>query len=442
MNVLADVALCRSASSMATCPVLSVQPTRALVDEKFQIAVRNLRPKQEVTLHSLHQSEDKDFWEAFGHYTCDENGTLTVTDDASSGGTYTGVEPMGLLWSMRPVPGSRHGLRLRKRNVMSPMVVSVSVFSGHMTQGFSEKDALATVVTERWYLAPGVQRVDVRERGVRGTFFIPPGPGPFPAVLDMWGGGGGLVEYRAALLASHGFLTMALEYLNPEEERTPNLDTEYFEIAYDIVQSHPQVSADRVAVLGLSFGTHITLTMAAYSKKAQPRCCICISGSHVHPINKSLFEVFKYFQRLMIKARIDENNHVIWRDVILPIPTEPDMKVDVGLIKCPTLIVIGQDDQNWATVESTEDIQQMMDLAGNGHLLTVLSYPDAGHLIEPPYTPHVRFSNFITQQKFKVLMLWGGQAKPHAVAQEDSWTKILYFLHTHLHLDSPPVARL
>lgn len=36
----------------------------------------------------------------------------------------------------------------------------------------------------------------------------------------------------------------------------------------------------------------------------------------------------------------------------------------------------------------------MMDKAGNGHLLTVLSYPGAGHLIEPPYTPHTRASNF------------------------------------------------
>ncbi|KAL2102597.1 hypothetical protein ACEWY4_001765 [Coilia grayii] len=332
----------RSASSSAVCPVLSVQPIRALVDEKFKIVVRNLHPKEEVTLHSLHQSEDEDYWEAFGHYTSDKNGTVSVTEDASTGGTYTGVEPMGLLWSMRPIPGSRQGLRLRKRDIMSPMVVNISIFSGHMTQGFSEKDALAMVVTERWYLAPGVRRVDVREQGVKGTLFIPPGPGPFPAVLDMWGGGGGLVEYRAALLASHGFVTMALEYL----------------------------------------------------------------GSHVYPFSKPQkypFEVLEYMKRTLLKARIDENNHVIWRDAVLPIPTELDTKVDVARIKCPLMIVVGQDDQNWATVESTEHIQQMMERSGNGHLLTVLSYPGAGHLIEPPYTPHVRFSNFTTQGRQKVL---------------------------------------
>ncbi|XP_063073762.1 bile acid-CoA:amino acid N-acyltransferase-like [Engraulis encrasicolus] len=430
---------------MSVAPLLSVQPTRALVDEKFHIFVRNLLPRQRVTIHSLHQSEAKDYWEAFGQYTSNDGGTVSVSEDASSGGTYTGVEPMGLLWSMRPVPGSTRVLRLRKKDVMTPMVVSISVFSGHMTQGFLEKDALATVVTERWYLAPGVQRVDVRERGVKGTFFIPPGPGPFPAVLDMWGGLGGLVEYRAALLASHGFLTMALDYLSVETNRMVASEIQYFEVVCDTLQSHPQVCPDRVAVLGLSTGTLAAFRIAAHSQTLQPRCCVGISGGHNLAINTSILEFFEFLMRTAFvkgKARINENNHVIFRDVLLPIPTEPDMKLDVGLIKCPILIVMGQDDQNWPTVESTEDIQQMMDLAGNGHLLTVLSYPDAGHLIEPPYTPHTRFSNFITQKNKKVLMLWGGQTKPHAVAQEDSWTKILHFLHTHLHQASPPVARL
>ena len=31
----------------------------------------------------------------------------TVSQEASLGGTYTGKEPMGLLWSMIPVPGSK-----------------------------------------------------------------------------------------------------------------------------------------------------------------------------------------------------------------------------------------------------------------------------------------------------------------------------------------------
>ncbi|KAK1790569.1 hypothetical protein P4O66_014450 [Electrophorus voltai] len=389
------------------CPLLSIKPTRGLVDEKIQIVVRNLRPKQDVTLHSVHQSEDKDFWEAFGHYVSDDNGTVTglstfltflcdtcvhaVAKDASLSGTYVGVEAMGLMWSLRPVPGSRTGLRLRKKDVLSPLVFHISVHDGHVSQGFTQLTPLESLVIERWYMAPGVRRLDIRERGVQGTLFIPPGPGPFPGLLDMWGGGGGLVEYRAALLASHGFASMALEYLTPGELKKLKADVNYFETAYQILQNHGMVQRDRLALCGLSFGGAVALSLAAYSKIIKPQCCVCISGSHIPLIKKSLDETFEDVMKYRSKIRI-ENNQVIWRDVALPITTDPTLKVDVGQITCPVLLVIAGDDQNWPTVESAEDVRSQLSL-----------------------------------------MLWGGQAKPHADAQEDSWGKILTFLQEHLY---------
>lgn len=92
-------------------PILSVTPSRALVDEKFKVLVENLPSGCPVTVRSLHQSEDKHDWEAYGHYVSDHSGVVSVSEDLSYGGTYTGKEPMGLLWSMRPVPGSRPALR-------------------------------------------------------------------------------------------------------------------------------------------------------------------------------------------------------------------------------------------------------------------------------------------------------------------------------------------
>ncbi|TNN50972.1 hypothetical protein EYF80_038845 [Liparis tanakae] len=63
--------------SLAALPVLSVVPSRALVDEAFRVAVQNLPPSSPVTLHSLHRSEDEDLWEAFGHYVSDSRGTVS-----------------------------------------------------------------------------------------------------------------------------------------------------------------------------------------------------------------------------------------------------------------------------------------------------------------------------------------------------------------------------
>lgn len=49
-------------------------------------------------------------------------------------------------------------------------------------------------------------------------------------------------------------------------------------------------------------------------------------------------------------------------------------------------------------------MEMMMEKAGNRHLLTVLTYPDAGHLIEPPYSPHFRATNFMLQEMRKKSM--------------------------------------
>ncbi|XP_041637031.1 peroxisomal succinyl-coenzyme A thioesterase-like [Cheilinus undulatus] len=422
-------------------PVLSVRPIRALVDETFKVVVENLPPVSPVTLHSLHFSEDKDYWEAYGHYMSDPSGTVSVSEDLSFGGTYTGKEPMGLLWSMRPESGSPPGLRLRRKDVTSPMLVHISVYSGHINEGFRKQPPLASVLTERWYMAPGVQRIEIKEREVRGTLFIPSGPGPFPGLLDLWGGGGGLVEYRAALLASHGYACLALQYFYPKELNTEELLLQYFEKAFDCIKDHPDVIPDRVGFFGLSLGTILVIHIAAASTKIKPCCCVCVSGHHLFPSGTALNFDLEYEQQQYLKIQMDENNHQITRYMRLPIPSDPSKKTAVQNIKCPVLLVNGDDDQNCPAVEAAEDMAQMMQAGGNLHLLSTLTYPNTGHLIEPPYSPHFRATNFIVPiVNQKATMLWGGQTKPHSDAQEDSWRKILAFLQHHLY--SVPKARM
>uniref|UniRef100_A0A3P9H9W5 Acyl-CoA thioesterase 16 n=1 Tax=Oryzias latipes TaxID=8090 RepID=A0A3P9H9W5_ORYLA len=378
--------------SQAVPPLLSDHPSRALVDEKFSVLVENLPPGCPVTIRSLYQSEDKDFWEAYGHYVSNHKGTVSVSEDISLGGTYTGKEAMGLLWSMRPIPGSRKGLRLRKKDTCALMLVTISVYSGH--EDVRDQAPLASALVERWYMAPGVQRIKITDKGVRGTLFLPPGPGPFPAMLDLWGGGGGLQEYRAALLACRGFTSWLWNLMVLSDRITPAVC--FVQTAFEIIRSHPQVIPDRVGIIGLSYGTLMTLSLAAECPTIKPSCIVCIGNVH---------------------SKLVEDK--------------------VGNIDCPMLLINGTDDQNWPTVEVASDIIKTMREAGKESLVTRLDYPDAGHLIEPPFSPHFRVANFMLHgTKKKVMMLWGGKTKPHADAQEDSWKKILSFLQLHLY-DAP-----
>ena len=66
--------------------------------------------------------------------------------------------------------------------------------------------------------------------------WFPEGPGPFPAMLDLWGMGGGLVEYRSALLASRGYASLSLAYFGHKELPGPqnriNVGDSYFKVIY------------------------------------------------------------------------------------------------------------------------------------------------------------------------------------------------------------------
>ena len=98
----------------------------------------------------------------------------------SIGGTYTG---MGLFWSMRSRPGYID--RFQMNNASIPLHYQISVHEGH-----SEVDGipLSSTSIERKYLADGVTRRVIKEPPLHGTLFVPPGEGPFPAVITVYGG--------------------------------------------------------------------------------------------------------------------------------------------------------------------------------------------------------------------------------------------------------------
>ena len=66
-------------------------------------------------------------------------------------------------------------LRMRKMNVQTPMEIMISVYQGHQTEAFMTQVPLASVLVERWYMAPGVRRVPITEDGLTATLFLPSG---------------------------------------------------------------------------------------------------------------------------------------------------------------------------------------------------------------------------------------------------------------------------
>ncbi|KAM9654062.1 peroxisomal succinyl-coenzyme A thioesterase-like isoform X1 [Harpia harpyja] len=227
---------------------VAVSPAAGLADERVETRVAGLGPGQPVTLRAVAADERGCLFQSCAHYRADSRGELHLGTDASHGGDYTGVEPMGLFWSLAPAGMERPYQRLVPRSTGTPMKVEMLVHQGHSLPGAIPGTVVAKAEVERWFTAPGVRRIRLKEGGVRGSLFLPPGDGPFPGVIDMYGDEGGLIEFRSSLLATRGFAALSLPYFDFEDlpKVMKEFKLEYFEEAARFLRRHPKAKATTI----------------------------------------------------------------------------------------------------------------------------------------------------------------------------------------------------
>lgn len=168
-------------------PKITVNPSlTTTVDQKVDIIVSSLQPGQSITLRAQTTDDNKTVFEASAIYKADGNGEILVSSQPSLGGSYEGVEPMGLFWSMKPVMTCDRGDDLlRKRDATTPLKVTIDVCSGQddsVKGKLEEQHRKATITLLRSFMGPGVTRYSVEENGIYGTLFLPAGDGPFPGI--------------------------------------------------------------------------------------------------------------------------------------------------------------------------------------------------------------------------------------------------------------------
>ncbi|XP_056661273.1 bile acid-CoA:amino acid N-acyltransferase [Monodelphis domestica] len=407
-----------------------VHPKTALVDVPLQIRVTGLLPSQLIMLQASLTDERGELFQSQVFYKADENGEVDLEHAGALGGDYVGIHPMGLFWSMKP---KKMLSRLLKRDVInSPFLVHLSVYD--ITKPFSSSpdSLMASETVERWYSTPGVQRIQLKEGRVRGALFLPPGDGPFPGVIDLFGGIGGLVEFRASLLASHGFATLALAYFAYDDlpKNLDVIDIEYFEEAADILLRHPKVLGPSIGIVSVSRGAQIGMAMATFLK--QVAATVCINGVFLAEqiVIKYRNEKFFSFSQHLERLRINELGLLAFYSA-LGNPQEEANKhglLPVERAEGHILFIVGEKDYSVNSKIHAEQVMEQLRRHGKNNA-TLLSYPGAGHLIEPPYSPLcvASMNPFIPRP-----VLWGGETIPHAEAQEHSWKEILKFLRHHL----------
>uniref|UniRef100_A0A8D3CCS7 Uncharacterized protein n=1 Tax=Scophthalmus maximus TaxID=52904 RepID=A0A8D3CCS7_SCOMX len=356
---------------------------RCLFDEPLRLTVAGLRSRQLVALRALATDDKGVAFSSSATYRADAGGDIDLARDPSLSGSYVGVEPAGLLWSLRP--DVLH-TRFHKKCSLNPHVVNFSVHEG---EGEGEGRMLAQAAGERRLIADGVGRRPVKEGNVRGVLFTPP-EGPFPAVLDLYTLDLGLSEKRASLLASRGFVVLTVALYghddNPKNIKEVHLDL-FEELLFNFIAT--------VWINGCSANTVFPL----YYKKKQilPPLMFDI-GKLVHTESGAF--IGKY---VMNSTEAEENKATV---------------VPIERAKGRFLFVAAEDDLNWDSKAYVDEMVERLQRHGKENFESVI-YPGAGHYLEPPYGPNCPSS-------------FHGLASAHAAAEVHLWKKIQEFFRTHL----------
>ena len=404
---------------------LEVQPKESFLDERVRIIVTKLEPYGRYTLTAFCQLSDRHpGFLSHAHYVANSDGEIDVNTMTSYGGSYCGVEPMGLIWSMQSLQLSgaqSESLRCPKE----PFAIVYSLHTGHVSPPFDtdNQPPVTRFVTKRLTVAPHVERISVRKGRIRGTLFVPHGDGPFKGVLDIDGVGpdGIIYERTASMLASRGYISLALAYQDYDDlPDRHHVELEYFIEALEWLEAHPLAAKSGLTVSGECFGGIIALYLSLFCKKVK---AVITRNTFSYVLFGTIYYNGQQLPKLesdYLSERIQQKKDAIIR---IGFPPFADWTLPIEKVSRDVhfLFIVGEDDY-CAHPGHTALIAERLKQAGH-HNFKVINYPLAGHLITLPYCPCV-----FRGVSPSMILLFGGEMYHHAKAQESAWQEILYFM--------------
>jgi dienelactone hydrolase len=382
---------------------LTVDAPEASADQAVHISVSGLTADAKVEFQLTTADINGKQWRGHAVFKADRNGTVDLTRDAPVSGTYTGVDGMGLFWSMDPPSGDLD------HSWYSPPVPQTQAATAAQLSVLAGKRLLARRLLTRQWAAAGVTHrlLTLSKDKVVGQLFLPAPGGPSrPAVLYFTGSDGATDPWTAALLASHGYPTLALAYFNQPglPQTLTNVPVEYFGTAAKLLSAQPGVANGHVIVGGVSRGTEAAL-LAAQNYPALVRGVLLYAPNYVAGAGDPI------------------GDHA-WTLAGKPVP---NLAIPVNRVTGQVLAVAGGKDAVWPSLVQSELLMQLLVDAGDRAPHRTLEYPQAGHIVGSyPYTPQGTRSpaNKVTGDDD-----WsGGDPAVNAAARADAWPKVLAFL--------------
>ena len=422
-------------------PHLAVTPERPSLDTELHIRLTGLPSSAQVTLWASLRDPRGRQWRSAARFWTAADGTVDLRRDAPTSGSYHGVDPMGLVWSMEPGDQPPPD---RPADFLTPTTLRlVAEVAGAQ---------VAAAQVERLRVPDGLARTDVRTGGLVGALYHPEGDDPLPGVLLLGGAEGGMHEDDAALLAAHGYAALALAYCGmpglPVSQQEVLL--EYFRTALEFLGRQPRVRTDRLAVMGASKGGEAALLIGATFPEVHAVVSVVGSGLVTQGISQvaltgSLLDVLRtpvanwtYHGRALtylpnvvtpeLEAAVVAGEPVALRLAFEPalrrVDLLPAATIPVERIAGGVLLISTDDDQGYGMAFHQVAADRLA-AHGHPHAWRHVVYPGAGHNIAaPPYAPTTR----PLSPGPGVTFTGGGTPAGDARARAGAWQETLRFL--------------
>lgn len=421
-------------------PIIDVSLEKSLLDQEINIAIKKLNPKESITIQASTIDDNNTKWISQASFEADEHGIVDLARQSPIAGSYEGIDPMGLLWSMQPESGNPSSFKVKKEEYSVNLRV------------FREKQEVASKDIIRLRKSPEVKQIPVQENGLVGILFTPPSEKPLPVIITLSGSNGGLGENRAQLLASHGFAVLALGYFGVEglPSNLHDIPLEYFETAFNWIKSQPKLDSSHVGIYGTSRGGELALILGAWFPESVQSIAAVVPSSVIYGgLSETPINAWKYRGKPISPfAPVSFTNSGPGDDAAHPANTltgflegmknEKAFKaasIPVEKIKASLLVISGGDDQMWPSSIYASQIEDRLQKNKSPIAREYLHYPKAGHGINIPNIPQPGpvYYHPIAKKWFTM----GGSIAEDQRASQDSWKQLVEFFEKSLKSNKP-----
>lgn len=422
-------------------PVLQVSPMDSYIDEDVQIIVAGCTAKEEVTIQATTYDEQNKRFCSHATFVASKEGCVDVSSQKPIKGTYHEVDGSGLFWSMIHAESKRDDYY--EKSSADKVTINLSV----IVNG----DKVDSVTMTRYFYQPGVKKEAIQFEEVKGTLFHPELKGRYPAAIILSGSDGGMKEHAAALLASKGYVTLALSYFGGEgvPKDLEGIPLEYFQKATLWLQEHPYVNG-KMSLIGYSRGGELALLLAS-TFNCYTSVIACAPSAYItagmkngvfapvaswrlgqRPLPYIRFKyrfstMFTLLKNWIFKTPISYLS--VWENTLRDEEGIREARIHVENINAPVMFISGEDDQLWPSARYVKMMEEELKNSKNSsNQHRYLYYKDAGHFISFPYSFVNLPSNVCMNVGGGLTMTFGGTKSANAAAAKDSWRRILEFL--------------